>query len=125
MRGGGEHGALLELQLKTRGSSCIVMGMSGNLWSFTKGGKPPFKFEGDAGLLSRHCRGIGLHLGVRGGIWKVFSNYGSKRGVPLELRRGFRQLVVLPQGRQASFKVARGPMVFLSSHCTIIGPHLP
>ena len=32
---------------------------------------------------------------------------------------------MLPQGRQASFQFARGSMVFLSSHCTIIGPHLP
>ena len=79
--------------------------------------------SGRAGLLSRHCMGNGPHLTLRGESL-VFLNLRREALGSAPIVTMTSEPLMLPQGSQASFKVARATSGFLSSCCSGIRLHL-
>ena len=79
--------------------------------------------RGTSGFFLCSFRGIGLHLELRGesrGVSRVEAgSFGSHSSFNGDLR----EPLMLPQGSQA-FRVVRGTLGFLSSHCRKIGLHV-
>ena len=130
----GDLGVPLELQQSSQASYRVEVGNSGFLSScdgylgeplqLHKGSLASFQVaRWNKGLLTSHCRGIGPHVTLRGesrGFSRVVGSsefLWSWDGDP-------REPLVLPQGSQTSFRVARDTSGFLSSRCRGIGPHL-
>ena len=90
----------------------------GELLELHNGFRLPFRVSRvNAGFVSRHCSGKGLHLTLRGesrgfprglaGSLAFLSNCDGNLKVPL----------LLPQGSLVSFRVVTGLSGFLTSHC--------
>ena len=58
-----------------------------------------------------------------GRISLFFSSCGRKLEVPLEIRQGALDLLMLPQESAESMRVVRGLSGFLSSRCRFLSPH--
>ena len=65
--------------------------------------------RGSTGLLLNHCRGIGPHLTMRGGISWCLLSCGRKLCVFSICDSVSKEPLMLPKGSQASFQVAIGP----------------
>ena len=93
------------------------MGFSGNRLSCKRSQAPFWVVRGNSGLLSSRCRGIGPHPTLRdefGG----FSQFGTgSSGFISSCDGDLKEPLVLPQGSQTSFQVARGNLGFLLSCC--------
>ena len=91
-----------------RRSSLYVLYPGGHLWSYAWG--IHFRF-GQRSPSIICCSG--------------FSRVAAESlGFLLSCDRDLREPLMLPQGSQASYRVARGISEFISSHCRGIGPHL-
>ena len=124
----------LEMNWGTRGSSRVVSGdpvfhSSGDGYL----GEPLELYEGSQAsfrvsirnleFLWMHCRGKGPHLALRGESRDFSQVAAGSLGLLSSCNGDFRERLLLPQGSQVSFRVARGSVVFLSNHCRGIGPY--
>ena len=127
--------ASFRIEVECRGFSQVTAGSLGLLSSYGRylrephmlalGSQDSFQvLRGISGFLRRSCIGTRPHYALSGNTW-FFSSYGSKLGVLLKSCDGdLREALILPQGSQVSFHVARGSAGLLSRHCRGIGSHL-
>ena len=76
------------------------------------------------GLLLKRCRGKGPSLLLRGESCGFSQVAFGSLGCLSNCGRDLRKPVMLPQGSEVSFRVARGKAGLLSSHCRGMGSHL-
>ena len=102
----GECHGFSHLQLEAWGSSRVAMGISGNL-----SGKSSLLSccEVEYSIATESLQGNWTSSHIEGGILWCFSNCSRKLCVFSSCNSVSRELLMLPQGSQASFQVAIGP----------------
>ena len=103
-------------------------GYLGNPLELPKGSQASFRVvRGNLGLLSSRCRGLGPHLTLRGetrGFSHMVFLVAGSSGFLSSCEGDVKEPLMLPQGSQPSFQVARENLGFLSSCCRGIGPQV-
>ena len=100
------------------------MGTSGNLLCCLSEVKSDLSCDGEHGIALESLQ-VNQASSRRGGNLVVFLKFWREALGSSQVMTGdFRQPLMLPQGSQASFQVARENSGFLSGCCRGIGPHL-
>ena len=98
--------------------------MSGNFLNYIKMSRTLSRLKGDGRISLEMPQRKRASSHIEGRISWFFSSCGRKRGVPLELRRDLRDLLVLPQESLVCMRVTRGHSGFLSCQCQVLSPHM-
>ena len=114
-------GPHLKMRWRTWVSSQVAMGILGiSRVAKTVSSLLP-SCEGELVIALESLQGNQASSCIEGGIWCFLLSCGGKPGFLSTCSRDLREPLVLPQGSQASLRVARGNSGSLASHCRGIG----